>query len=71
MREKVREKKTFSLCEVRKWRTHNILWPHRMKGKAAFSWQSFRRQETLGLVGGAMLKESKAERDQGSLPTSR
>ncbi|YP_004849339.1 ribosomal protein L2 (mitochondrion) [Cucumis sativus] len=68
MREKVRGKKTFSLCEVRKWRTHSILWAHRMKGKAALSWRSFRRQETLGLVGGAEHKESKAERDQGSLP---
>ncbi|KAK4339056.1 hypothetical protein RND71_040518 [Anisodus tanguticus] len=41
MREKVRGK----------WRTHSILWVHRIKRKAALSWQSFRRQETLGLVG--------------------
>nr|BDI13104.1 ribosomal protein L2 [Begonia coptidifolia] len=68
MREKLRGKKTFSLCEIRKWRTHSILWAHRMKGKAALSWQSFRRQETLGLVGGAEHNESKQETDPGSLP---
>lgn len=61
MREKLRGKKTFSLCEVRKWRTHSILWAHRIKGKAALSWQSFRRQETLGLVGAAEHNESKPE----------
>ncbi len=68
MREKLRGKNTFSLCEVRKWRTHSILWAHRIKRKAALSWQSFRRQETLGLVGGAEHNESKPETDQGSLP---
>ena len=68
MREKVRGKKTFSLCEIRKWRTHSILWAHRIKRKAALSWQSFRRQETLGLVGAAEHNESKPKTDQGSLP---
>ncbi|KAI5639260.1 hypothetical protein M9H77_00585 [Catharanthus roseus] len=41
MREKVRGKNTFSLCEIRKWRTHSSLWAHRIKRKAALSWQSF------------------------------
>ncbi|YP_003587363.1 ribosomal protein L2 (mitochondrion) [Cucurbita pepo] len=68
MREKVRGKNTFSLCEVRKWRTHSILWAHRMKRKAALDWQSFRRQETDGLVGGAEHNESKPETDPASLP---
>ena len=68
MREKLRGKKTFSLCEVRKWRTHSILWAHRIKRKAALSWQSFRRQDTLGLVGAAEHNESKPKTDQGSLP---
>ena len=69
MREdKLRGKNTFSLCEVRKWRTHSILWAHRIKRKAALSWQSFRRQETLGLVGAAEHNESKPKTDQGSLP---
>ena len=67
MREKVIGKKTFSLCEVRKWRTHCVLWAHRIKRKAALSWQSFRRQETLGLVGAAEHNESKPKADQGSL----
>nr|WMZ41816.1 ribosomal protein L2 [Trachelospermum jasminoides] len=69
MREKVRGKNTFSLCEIRKWRTHSILWAHRIKRKAALSWQSFRRQETLGLVGASEHNESKPKMDQGSLPT--
>nr|YP_010373869.1 ribosomal protein L2 [Hernandia nymphaeifolia]UPI56051.1 ribosomal protein L2 [Hernandia nymphaeifolia] len=65
MREKVIGKKTFSLCEVRKWRTHCVLW---IKRKAALSWQSFRRQETLGLVGATEHNESKLFlADQGSL----
>nr|YP_010890470.1 ribosomal protein L2 [Nepenthes khasiana]WAU46674.1 ribosomal protein L2 [Nepenthes khasiana] len=68
MRDKVRGKNTFSLFEVRKWRTHSILWAHRIKRKAALSWQSFRRQETLGLVGTAEHNESKPNTDQGSLP---
>ncbi|GLT65675.1 hypothetical protein SLA2020_380900 [Shorea laevis] len=69
MREKLRGKNTFSLCEVRKWRTHSILWAHRIKRKAALSWQSFRRQDTLELVGAAEHNESKPKTDQGSLPT--
>lgn len=67
MREKVRG--TFSLCEIRKWRTHSILWAHRIKRKAALSWQSFRRQETDGLVGASEHNESKPKMYQGSLPT--
>ena len=65
---KVRGKNTFSLCEIRKWRTHSILWAHRIKRKAALSWQSFRRQETLGLVGASEHNKSKPKMDQGSLP---
>ncbi|OIT06415.1 60s ribosomal protein l2, mitochondrial [Nicotiana attenuata] len=68
MREKVRGKNTFSLYEIRKWRTNSILWVHRIKRKAALSWQSFRRQETLGLVGASERNESKPKTDQGSLP---
>ncbi|CAF1724542.1 unnamed protein product [Brassica napus] len=68
MRQKVRGKSTFSLCEVRKWRTNSILWAHRIKGKAGLSWQSFRRQDTLGLVGAAGHNKSKPKMDQGSLP---
>ncbi|KAF3615193.1 hypothetical protein T459_34084 [Capsicum annuum] len=33
------------------------------------SWQSFRWQETLGLVGASERNESKPKTDQGSLPT--
>ncbi|XP_058225254.1 large ribosomal subunit protein uL2mz [Rhododendron vialii] len=69
MREKVRGKNTFSLCEIRKWATHSIQWAHRIKRKAALSWQSFRGQETDGLVGAAEHNESKLKTDQSSLPT--
>ncbi|CAN6465347.1 unnamed protein product [Victoria cruziana] len=51
MREILRGKNTFSLFEVRKWRTHS----------------SSRRQETLGLVGAAEHNESKPKADHGSL----
>ncbi|WOL10744.1 ribosomal protein L2 [Canna indica] len=62
------EKKTFSLCKIRKWRAHCVLWAHRIKRKAALSWQSLRQHETLGLVGAAEHNESKPKVDQGSLP---
>ncbi|KAF7138126.1 hypothetical protein RHSIM_Rhsim07G0055600 [Rhododendron simsii] len=68
MREKVRGKNTFSLCEIRKWTTNSIQWAHRIKRKAALSWQSFRWQETDGLVGAAEHNESKPKTDQSSLP---
>ncbi|KAK8480561.1 hypothetical protein V6N13_125966 [Hibiscus sabdariffa] len=61
-------KNTFSLSEVRKWRTHSVLWTHRMKRKAALSWKNFRGQDTSGLVGAAEHNESKPRTDQGSLP---
>ncbi|PHT36038.1 60S ribosomal protein L2, mitochondrial [Capsicum baccatum] len=67
MREKVRGKNTFSLCEIQKWRTHSILWVHRIKHKAGLSWQSFRLQKTLGLIGASERNESKPKTDQGSL----
>nr|UFX34233.1 ribosomal protein L2 [Zygophyllum fabago] len=68
MRDKLRGKNTFSLCEVRQLKTNSILWAHRIKRKAALSWQSLRRQETLGLGGAAEHNESKPKTDQGSLP---
>lgn len=74
MREKARKKggkNTFSLCEIRKWRTHSILWAHRIKRKAALSWQSFRRQEILGLVGASSHNESKPKTDQGQLHSAK
>ncbi|XP_054789322.1 60S ribosomal protein L2, mitochondrial-like [Prosopis cineraria] len=61
-----KEEKTRS--EVRQWRTHSILWAHRIKRKAALSLKSFRGQDTLGLVGAAEHNESKPKTDQGSLP---
>nr|WNX95816.1 ribosomal protein L2 [Cymbidium lancifolium] len=68
MREKLIGKKTFSLCEIRKGRTHCVLWAHRIKRQAALSWQ---QQENLGLVGAAEHNESKPKADQGSLPATK
>ncbi|KAK8609171.1 hypothetical protein V6N13_025478 [Hibiscus sabdariffa] len=67
MIEELGGKNTFSLNEVRKRRTHSILWTHRIKRKAALSWQNFRRKDTSGLVGAAEHNESKPKTDQGSL----
>ncbi|PHU04911.1 60S ribosomal protein L2, mitochondrial [Capsicum chinense] len=68
MREKVGGKNMFSLCLIQKWRMHSILWVHRIKRKAALSWQIFRWQETLWLVVASERNESKPKMDQGSLP---
>nr|WNH36751.1 ribosomal protein L2 [Gastrodia shimizuana]WNH36783.1 ribosomal protein L2 [Gastrodia sp. BS-2023] len=62
MREKLIGKKTFSLCEIRKRRTHCVLWAHRIKRKAALSWQQ-QEQENLWLVGAAEHNESKPKAD--------
>ncbi|KAM3374598.1 ribosomal protein L2 [Capsicum galapagoense] len=67
MKEKIREKNTFSLCEIRKWRMHSILWVHRIKHKVALSWHIFRWQETLGIVGASEHNESNPNTNQGSL----
>lgn len=48
-KENVGGKNTFSLSEIQKLDTNSIIWEHRIKRKAAVSWQSFRQQETLGL----------------------
>ena len=50
MREKLKGENS-SPCEVQKWRPYNsILWAHRIKRKAALSWQSSRQQKSLGLA---------------------
>uniref|UniRef100_A0A2C9WPI3 60S ribosomal protein L2, mitochondrial n=1 Tax=Manihot esculenta TaxID=3983 RepID=A0A2C9WPI3_MANES len=46
LREKDGGKSTFSLSEVRKWNSQSNIWAHRMKRKAAVSWQSFKLQNT-------------------------
>jgi hypothetical protein len=67
MIEKPGGKDTFSLGKVRKFKRHSLRWAHRIKRKAAFSWQSVGRQD-IGLVGAAEHNESKPKTDQGSLP---
>ncbi|WZY72793.1 hypothetical protein YC2023_005033 [Brassica napus] len=58
----------FLFCCGPKVENDSIIWAHRIKGKAELSWQSFRRQDTLGLVGAAGHNKSKPKTDQGSLP---
>ncbi|KAE8718194.1 60S ribosomal protein L2 [Hibiscus syriacus] len=58
-REELGEKNTFSLSDVRKWRPNSVLWTHRIKRKAALSWQSISQQDTLGPVGATEHNESK------------
>lgn len=63
----LRGKNPLSLCEIQKWRTDSSFWAHRIKPKAALSWQGFRRQDTLGIVGAAEHNKSKPKTDR-SLP---
>lgn len=62
-----RGKNTLSLCEIQKWRADSSFWAHRIKPKAALSWQGFRRQDHLGIVGAAEHNTSKPKTDR-SLP---
>ncbi|KAG2269796.1 hypothetical protein Bca52824_064351 [Brassica carinata] len=64
------ERKARSLFARSEVENDSILWAHRIKGKAGLSWQSFRRQDTLGLVGAAGHNKSKLKTDQGSLPAA-
>lgn len=43
-KENVGGKNTFSLSEIQKLDTNSIIWAHRIKRKAAVSWQNFRQQ---------------------------
>ncbi|KAJ9172235.1 hypothetical protein P3X46_015500 [Hevea brasiliensis] len=63
MRDKDGGKSTFSLSEVRKWNSRSSIWAHRMKRKAAVSWQSFKWQDTLGFVGAVDSNESIKDRN--------
>jgi len=65
MREELFKKKKFSLCEVRRWGAHSVRRAHRIKRKAALSWQSSWRQETFRLVEAAEHNESRPKADQG------
>ncbi|KAH7514331.1 hypothetical protein FEM48_Zijuj11G0077500 [Ziziphus jujuba var. spinosa] len=55
MRDEFGGKNTDSICLVQKWTPQSIVWEHRAKRKAAVSWLSSRRQESLGLAGAAEL----------------
>ncbi|PIA31219.1 hypothetical protein AQUCO_05100018v1 [Aquilegia coerulea] len=46
MRDKLKGKTEFSLGDVQKWKKDNVVWAHRIKRKAALSWQSLGRQGT-------------------------
>ncbi|GAV72795.1 Ribosomal_L2 domain-containing protein [Cephalotus follicularis] len=67
IREELGGKDTFSLSDVQKWRKHSIIWAHRIKRKAAVSWQSFSQQDTFGFIGAAEHNKMKPKADQGNL----
>nr|WPD96654.1 mitochondrial 60S ribosomal protein L2 [Dystaenia ibukiensis]WPF70754.1 60S ribosomal protein L2 [Dystaenia ibukiensis] len=41
-KEEVGERNTFSLSDIQKWKPQSIVWAHRLKRKAAISWQSLK-----------------------------
>uniref|UniRef100_A0A1D1Z3M2 60S ribosomal protein L2, mitochondrial n=1 Tax=Anthurium amnicola TaxID=1678845 RepID=A0A1D1Z3M2_9ARAE len=56
----------FSLGEIREWRPDREIWAHRIKRKAAISWQSLRHHSTLGMVGSARHDEAGPKVDRGT-----
>lgn len=59
MKDDVKGNESLSLNEIKKWDKDSIVWAHKLKRKAAVSWQSLRHQEMLGLGGVAELNKSK------------
>ncbi|KAK1429321.1 hypothetical protein QVD17_11528 [Tagetes erecta] len=47
----VQDNESLSLNEIKKWDKDSIAWAHKMKRKAAVSWQSVKEHKMLGLVG--------------------
>lgn len=41
-KEEVGERNTFSLSDIQKWKPQSVVWAHRLKRKAAVSWQSLK-----------------------------
>ncbi|MQM18944.1 hypothetical protein Taro_051942 [Colocasia esculenta] len=54
----------FSLGEIREWRPDLPIWAHRIKRRAAVSWQCVRRHSTFEMVGGARHGEGKPKVDR-------
>ncbi|KAI3773305.1 hypothetical protein L1987_47830 [Smallanthus sonchifolius] len=46
-----KDNESVALNEIKKWDKDSIAWAHKMKRKAAVSWQSVRGHKMLGLVG--------------------
>ncbi|KAL8167261.1 hypothetical protein V2J09_008760 [Rumex salicifolius] len=64
---KAGEEKTFTLNDIRKWKKDSVLWEHRCKRKAAFSWQSIGGHDmTMNFVKDDK-KETMVDQDQGCL----
>nr|XP_043632494.1 60S ribosomal protein L2, mitochondrial [Erigeron canadensis] len=59
MKNVAEENESLSSDEIKKWDKDSIVWDHKMKRKAAVTWQSLRHQEMLGLAGVAGQTESK------------
>ncbi|CAA7395026.1 unnamed protein product [Spirodela intermedia] len=56
---------TIPLRKIQEWRPDRQIWIHRMKRKAAISWQSLRKHSTLAAAGAPACEESKPKVDRG------
>ncbi|CAA6658740.1 unnamed protein product [Spirodela intermedia] len=55
---------TIPLRKIQEWRPDRQIWIHRMKRKAAISWQSLRKHSTLAAAGAPACEESKPKVDR-------
>ncbi|KAI3802761.1 hypothetical protein L1987_30904 [Smallanthus sonchifolius] len=59
LKDDVKDNKSVALNEIKKWDKDSIAWAHKMKRKAAVSWQCVKGHKMLGLVGVAGQNGSK------------
>ncbi|KAI3687990.1 hypothetical protein L1987_81696 [Smallanthus sonchifolius] len=59
LKDDAEDNESLALDEIKKWDKDSIAWAHKMKRKAAISWQSVRGHKMLGLVGVACQNGSK------------
>ncbi|KAK9079264.1 hypothetical protein SSX86_000934 [Deinandra increscens subsp. villosa] len=51
LKDDAKDDESMSLHEIKRWDKDSIVWSHKMKRKAAVSWQSVKGHRMLGLVG--------------------
>ncbi|KAI3523054.1 hypothetical protein L1887_01110 [Cichorium endivia] len=61
MKDDVKENESLLLNEVKRWDKDSVVWGHKMKRKAAVSWESLRERAILGLIGVGEVNESKSK----------